>query len=159
MSRPLEALIGGWQVNGITTLQSGNPLQITASNVSGLGNPIEYANYDGMNPALSGDIHNRLTRSFNTAAFSQPAAYTLGTAPAYISRLLSPRLITTDFSAFKEFHPYREMAVQLRGEAFNAFNHVQFGSPNTSVNSTSFGQITSQANSPRQLQFGAKLLF
>jgi hypothetical protein len=159
MSRPLDMLIGGWQLNGITTLQSGNPLQVTASNVSGLGNPTEYANYDGSNPTLSGDIHNRLTRYFNTTAFSQPAAYTLGNAPAYLSRLLSPPLVTTDFSVFKEFHPYREMSLQLRGEAFNAFNHVQFGSPNTSVNSTSFGQITSQANSPRQLQFGAKLLF
>jgi hypothetical protein len=120
---------------------------------------MEYANYDGTNPTLPGDIHNRLARYFNTAAFSQPAAYTLGNASAYISRLLSPRLVTTDFSVFKEFHPYREMSLQLRGEAFNAFNHVQFGPPNTSVNSTSFGQITSQANSPRQLQFGAKLLF
>jgi hypothetical protein len=159
MPRSLDAVIGGWQVNGISTFQSGNPLQITASNVSGLGNPTEYANYDGTNPSLSGDIHNRLAKYFNTAAFSQPAAFTLGNSPAYVSRLLSPRLVTTDFSLFKEFHPYRETSLQLRAEAFNAFNHVQFGNPNTSVNSTSFGQITSQANSPRQLQFGAKLLF
>jgi hypothetical protein len=49
--------------------------------------------------------------------------------------------------------------VQFRTELFNAFNHVQFGSPDTGVTDTAFGQITSQANSPRQLQFGLKLLF
>lgn len=159
MSRGLDLLVGGWQLNGITTIQSGNPLQISASNVSGLGNPTEYANYDGSDPALSGDIHKRLSRYFKTSAFSQPAAFTLGNAPAYLSRLLSPGLDSTDFSIFKEFHAYREATLQFRAEAFNAFNHVQFGSPNTSVSSSSFGQITSQANSPRQLQFGAKLLF
>ena len=159
MPRALDAAIGGWQVNGITTVQSGNPLQVTASNVAGISTQIEYANYNGQNPTLSGDIHQRLNRYFDTSTYSQPAAFTLGNGPAYNSRLLSPRLVTTDFSLFKEFHPFRETAIQLRGEAFNAFNHVQFGSPNTSVNSTSFGRITTQANGPRQLQFGAKLLF
>jgi hypothetical protein len=41
----------------------------------------------------------------------------------------------------------------------NAFNTPRFGSPTTSVTSTIFGQIASQANSPRQLQFGLKLLW
>ena len=44
-------------------------------------------------------------------------------------------------------------------QAFNALNRVQFGSPNTSVTSSSFGVVTSQANTPRQLQFGVKLLW
>ncbi|WP_263408567.1 TonB-dependent receptor [Terriglobus tenax] len=159
MNRAVDALIGGWQINGITTLQSGTPLQVTASNTSGLGNPTLYANWNGSNPTLDGDIHNRLTRYFDTTAFTQPVAFSLGNAPAYISQLRSPRLVTTDFSLFKAFHLRETMQLQLRGEAFNVFNHVQFGSPNTSVNSTAFGTITSQANTPRQLQFGAKLLF
>lgn len=159
ISRTMDMLVGGWQVNGITTIQSGGPLQISASNVSGLGNPKSYANWNGDNPTLSGDVHNRLTRYFNTAAFSQPAAFTLGNAPAYFSQLLAPGLNSTDFSLFKEFHPFERGSIQLRAESFNVFNHVQFGAPNTSVSSSSFGQITSQANSPRQMQFGAKLLF
>lgn len=60
MPRLLDAAIGGWQVNGITILASGNPVQITASNVSGLNTQVEYANYDGSNPALTSDIHTRL---------------------------------------------------------------------------------------------------
>lgn len=159
MSRAVDAILGNWQVNGITTIQAGNPLQITASNVSGLSNGVEYANWSGATPGLSGDIHHRLSHYFNTSAFSQPAKYTLGTAPAYLSNLLSPHLVSTDLSLFKELHPYRSASLQIRAEAFNVFNHVQFGSPNTSVASTSFGSITSQNNSPRQIQLGAKLLF
>lgn len=154
-----DLIAGGWQVNGITTIQSGNPMQITASNVAGISTQTEYANWDGTNPSLSGDIHKRLSKYFNTAAFSQPAKYTLGNAPSYIDKLLSPRLVTTDFSLFKDVHPFRETSLQLRAEAFNVFNHVQFGSPNQSVSSTSFGVITSQNNSPRQIQFGAKYSF
>jgi hypothetical protein len=51
------------------------------------------------------------------------------------------------------------MRIQARVEAFNVLNRVQFGSPNTSVTSSSFGVVTSQANTPRQLQFGVKVLW
>jgi hypothetical protein len=50
--------------------------------------------------------------------------------------------------------------VQFRAEAFNALNRVRFGSPNTNVNGgANFGRVTTQSNSPRQLQFGLKLIF
>ena len=155
----LNSLIAGWQINGITTIQSGNPLQISASNVSGLGTPTEFANWTGANPAGSGDIRNRLTKYFNTSVFSQPAAYTLGNAPPYLHQLLSPYLFSSDLSLFKEVRVFDLGTLQLRMETFNTFNFVQFGSPNTSVTSSSFGAITSQNNSPRQLQFGAKYNF
>ena len=51
------------------------------------------------------------------------------------------------------------MRIQARIEAFNVLNRVQFGGPNTSVTSSSFGVVTSQANTPRQLQFGVKVLW
>ncbi len=52
------------------------------------------------------------------------------------------------------------LRLQFRAEAFNAFNRVRFGSPNTNVNGgANFGRVTTQANDPRQLQFGLKLLF
>ena len=158
--------LGGWQVNGITTLQSGTPLSISASNVTGLSNPNaaasnlpEYANCNGQNAVLSGDIHNRLNQFFNTAAFSQPAPFTFGTCSAYLAGVHGPRVSSTDLSLFKDFFPHEHVRVQFRAEFFNAFNHVIFSNPNTSVTSTSFGTISSQANSPRQVQFGLKLLF
>jgi hypothetical protein len=52
--------LGGWQFNGITTLQSGAPLAISASNVSGLGNPTERANNNGHPATLSGDVPQRV---------------------------------------------------------------------------------------------------
>ena len=165
-ARAVNWALGGWQVNGITTLQSGTPLSISASNVTGLSNPNaaasnlpEYANCNGQNAVLSGDIHNRLNQFFNTADFSQPAPFTFGTCSAYIAGLHGPRVSSTDLSLFKEFVPREHIRVQFRAEFFNAFNHVIFSNPNTSVTSTSFGTISSQANSPRQVQFGLKLLF
>jgi len=154
-----DVMLGGWQINGITTLQGGNPLQISASNTSGLGNPVEYANWDGINASLHSDIHTRLNGYFNKTHFSQPAAYTLGSGPAYYDGLRGPGFDSTDLSLYKEFGAAERLNLQFRAEAFNVFNHVQFGNPDTGVTDTSFGTITAQANTPRQLQFGLKLLF
>jgi hypothetical protein len=51
------------------------------------------------------------------------------------------------------------MKMQFRAEALNAFNRVQFANPNTTVTSSSFGRVTAQANTPRQVQFGLKFLW
>ncbi len=158
-SGPVNWVLGGWQFNGITTLQSGGPLSISASNVSGLGNPVERANNNGHPAALSGDVHQRLNRYFDTSVFSQPAPFTLGNVSPYISNLRAPYVNNFDLSLFKEFFPREYLRIQFRAEFLNAFNRVQFSAPNTSVTSTSFGVISSQANSPRQIQFGLKLLF
>ena len=155
----VSAVLGGWQVNGITTVQSGTPLRITANNTSGLGNPTERANTNGNSPLLQGDVHDRLNRYFDTSVFSQPAAFTLGNTAAYYGDLRSHYQNNTDLSLFKQFTPREGLRIQFRAEAFNVFNRVQFGSPNTSVTSTSFGVITSQANTPRDIQFGLKVLF
>ena len=155
-----DTVIGGWQINGITTLQGGQPLKVSGSNTLSTFN-FQYllANTNFQNPSYSGAVKNRLTKYFNTADFSQPAAFTLGVGPAYNNHLRSPGLDSTDFSLFKEFHIVERLQAQFRAEAFNVFNHPQFSSPNTTVTSSSFGQITGQANSPRQVQFGLKLLF
>lgn len=160
MSRWEDLVVGGWQVNGITTIQGGTPLQIGASNsLSSFDFQTLYANTNFRNASLSGDIHKRLNAYFNTSDFSQPAPFTLGNGPAYYDNLRSPGLDSTDLAFFKEFKAVEKLNVQFRAEMFNAFNHVQFGSPDTGVTDSSFGQITSQANTPRQVQFGLKLLF
>ena len=64
-----------------------------------------------------------------------------------------------DLSLFKNFAVAGGVRAQFRIEALNAFNRVQFSGPNTSVTSTSFGVISGQANAPRQLQFGLKMLW
>ena len=154
----LDAVAGGWQINGIVTVQSGTPLTITASNTAGLFNPVTRANWNGQDPGLDGPAEERLQRWFDTAAFSQPAAFTFGNAGATFPLLRTHNVRNLDLSLFKHF-TFGNMRLQTRVEAFNALNRVQFGSPNTSVASTSFGVVTSQANTPRQLQFGVKLLW
>ena len=64
-----------------------------------------------------------------------------------------------DFSVVKFFPIHESINLQFRSEFFNLFNRVQFGMPNTSVGSGSFGRIFSSYNIPRVIQFGLKLSF
>jgi Carboxypeptidase regulatory-like domain/TonB dependent receptor-like, beta-barrel len=154
----LDAIIGGWQFNGITTFQSGTPLTITANNTAGLFNPLTRPNTNGKDPRLSGKVDERLNKYFDTTVYSQPAAFTFGNVGPTVN-IRNDGVKNFDLSLFKQFAPIERMRIQFRVEALNAFNTPRFGSPTTSVTSTTFGQITSQANSPRQLQFGLKLLW
>jgi len=154
----LDAIIGGWQFNGITTFQSGTPLTITANNTAGLFNPLTRPNTNGKDPNLSGKVDERLNKYFDTSVYSQPAAFTFGNVGPTVN-IRNDGVRSFDLSLFKQFAPTERMRVQFRVEALNAFNTPRFGSPTTSVTSTTFGQITSQANSPRQMQFGLKILW
>ena len=159
VSTLVNALIGGWQFNGITTLQSGTPLSITANNTAGIFGARTQPNNNGNDPRLSGPVEDRLNRYFDTSVYSQPAAFTFGNEPVFSPILRSPPLRNFDLSLFKNFDIRPGMRVQVRVEALNAFDTVQFSGPNTSVTSASFGVITGQANAPRQMQFGLKLLW
>ncbi|MBS1829144.1 MAG: TonB-dependent receptor [Acidobacteria bacterium] len=158
-SRVPNWVFGGWQLNGFTTLQSGTPLSISANNVAGIFNSRGLANNNGQSAKLTGDVHDRLTRYFDTSVFSQPAAFTFGNTQPSSPDLRSPSVRNWDLSVFKDFAVREAWRLQFRAEAFNAFNTVRFGSPNTSVTSNQFGQVTTQSNSPRQLQFALKLIF
>jgi hypothetical protein len=155
----LDAVLGGWQINGIVTIQSGTPLTVSASNTAGLFNPVTRANWNGQDSRLDTSREDRLQRWFDTSVFSQPAAFTFGNAGATFPRLRTDAVRNVDLSLFKHFDMPGRIRLQARIEAFNALNYVQFGSPNTSVTSSSFGVVTSQANTPRQLQFGLKAIW
>jgi hypothetical protein len=155
----IDAIVGGWQVNGIVTIQSGTPLTITASNTAGLFNPVTRPNWNGVDPSLDTPRDERLQRWFNTSVFSQPAPFTFGNVGTTFPLLRTDSVRNLDLSIFKQFALANRVRLQARIEAFNALNYVQFGSPNVSVTSSSFGVVTSQANTPRQLQFGVKALW
>jgi hypothetical protein len=155
----LGQVIGGWQVNGNTTFQSGPPLQITGGNNSGTSAGTQRPNWNGQNPTLGGSIDSRILRYFDTSDFSFNDPYTFGSAPRLMPNLRGPGLANLDLSLFKNMQIREKIRLQFRAEAFNAFNHVQFGVPNTNINSNSFGVITSQQNSPRNLQLALRLLF
>jgi hypothetical protein len=92
--------------------------------------------------------------------FVQPPPFEFGNAQRYLSDVRSPGTLNWDMLAARGI-PIREpFSLDFRMEFFNAFNHVQFAAPNTSVSSSSFGQIfLSQANTPRELQAGLRLSF
>ncbi|MDX2178464.1 MAG: TonB-dependent receptor [Bryobacteraceae bacterium] len=160
MSRWADLLVGGWQVNGILTMQSGGLLGIGASNTSGLFNEAARANNNGRSAKLDIDAHDRLDRWFDTSVFSQPAPFTLGNVGTLVPDLRAHHVNNLDFSLFKQFQITERARLQFRAESFNFANRVQFAGPNTSVTAgTAFGRVTSQANAPRQIQFGLKLLF
>ncbi len=160
MSRLADALVGGWQINGIWTAQSGSNLGIGANNTAGIFNQSMRPNNNGTSAAQSGRAHDRLDRWFDTSVFSQPAPFTFGNLSPLISDLRNHHTNNLDFSVFKQFQILEKLKLQFRTEAFNAFNRVRFGSPNTSVTAgANFGRVTTQANNPRQMQFGLKLIW
>lgn len=159
-NRAVDSLIGEWQVNGIYTYQTGFPLSVTSANTcTNCGVNTIRPNNNGQSAALSGAVSQRLKEYFNTAVFSQPAPFTFGNAPRTLPDVRAPSSHNIDFSLFKMFKPVERLTVEFRAEAYNLLNQVVFGMPNLSTNSNQFGVISGQANSPRTVQFGLKLLF
>ncbi|MBM3763678.1 MAG: hypothetical protein FJW36_26035 [Acidobacteria bacterium] len=160
MARVTDLLLGGWQVNGILTLQSGSLLGIGAANTIGLFTEAARANTNGTSANIGGDARNRLDRWFDTSTFSQPAPFTFGNMGPLVPDLRGHHTNNLDFSVFKQFALAEKLRLQFRAESFNFANRVQFAGPNTNVNGgAAFGRVTAQGNSPRQIQFGLKLLF
>lgn len=144
----LNMVIGGWKYDGIITLQGGQPISISRPSV----NNGQSAHLDS--PSLA--------QWFNTSVFSTAPAYTFGNVGPRLADVRTDGVSNVDFVLLKDFtvtggeHPVR---AQFRGEFFNAFNTPQFGAPNGSITSSAFGTISSQANNPRDVQFGLKLMF
>jgi len=159
-----DLVIGGWNVNGIGSVQSGFPLNLTQTG----GQPFAGSRptyVPGANALTTGSTHTRLggvgqTQAyFNTAAFRLSRSFELGNVPRSAAALRGPLTFQDDLSAVKDFSIHESLGLQFRLEAFNVLNRVQFGLPNTTFNSASFGQISSQANLPRNVQGALKLYF
>jgi hypothetical protein len=158
-SRPVDALLGGWQLNGITTQQNGFPLSVSTQNTSDSGSDVLRPNLTGVSPVVKGAVKSKLNDYLNSAAFSQPAPFTFGNAPRTLSNVRGPGTHDIDFSLFKNFQATARVKVEFRAEAFNLLNQVVFGSPNLTLSSGQFGVITSQNNTPRQIQLALKAVF
>ena len=153
-----NAVAGNWQVNGIATLNSGTPLQMaTTGNTSNSFGGGQRPDSTGKNAALDNPT---LDRWFDTTAFTLPAQFTFGNVGRMHPSLRSDFVELFDLSVFKRFNIKGErVALELRGEFFNALNHPVFGAPNTTVGNAQFGRVTGTANGPRQTQFALKLLW
>ena len=148
------ALISGWQLGGIWTAQSGQPLTVTL--------PFDNPNVgEGAKlPDRVGDPNTgpgTVEKFFNTDAFAVPAPYTFGNAG--IGTVTGPGINSVDLSLVKNMTITDRVRLQFRVEAFNAFNHLIMGDPVTEFGNPLFGQVTSTRLDNREMQFALRLEF
>jgi hypothetical protein len=168
----IDAFVGGWQVQGIYQWQSGRPIDLGDRNVFFSGDPSR------LRAEITGDTVNG---TFDTSGFyfTDAAVQTNGvidpakqradqrirlannirTFPSRLPGFRRQPLNLWDLSLIKNFSIKERVKIQLRGEFLNAFNHPQFGDPNTDPTSSDFGKVTSQSNLPRNVQLGLKVVF
>ena len=125
------------------------------------GSPSGYVrpNSNGHYAGLSGSPESRLTHYFTTSDFSQPAPFTFGNVGRNVGNLRGPGLENLDFAVYKDLGITERFHLQIRGEAFNLTNTPEFANPDTNLQDPTFGAITSQFNSPRQVQVSLRLSF
>ncbi len=167
LNRVADFFIGGWQANGIYRWDDGLPITLGYNEPGGNAIPT----FGNQRPNLTAPLQvcgtGNLTQYFcNPQVVTVPLRFVDGTAPRTLPNARTPGTDNLTASLFKSFPlGFREGArVEFRLEAFNALNRVQFAGPNTTLQPTgaltgNFGQITSQANLPRQVQLGLKLYF
>ena len=146
-SKPADTILGGWQLSGIVRTQSGFPVS-----VGRVVNNGQSAKLD--NPTID--------RWFNTGVFSNVPAFTYGNTGPFLPDVRTDGLRNVDAVMSKSFAVSikdHKVTTQFRAEFYNLFNHPQFAAPNGSVSAQSFGQVTSIANAPRDIQFGLKIGF
>jgi hypothetical protein len=155
-----HAVTKDWRLSVIYQAQSGFPFTVsvfgdTANAGTLLGeNPIR-ANYTGQ--PVFGSGTRTADRWFNTAAFATPAAFTFGNAGR--NTVYGPGRQTLDLAIQREFAVTETIKVQIRGEAFNALNHSNLGTPNRFVNTPQFGTITEASTPGREIQLGLRISF
>lgn len=180
----VDKVVSGWGVDGVSTFQKGFPLKI---NWAGPSTPLEALNLgisnirpDAVQGCSKGSpasgVGGKIDQWFNVACFGAPPAYGYGTEARVDSSLRSSGINNWDIALFKttNFGPDNKLGIQFRTEFFNTFNRVQFGFPGTGYNGNNspivpfamtqpanngFGQVTSQLNNPRLIQFALKFLF
>lgn len=157
-----RSFLGGWVLSGVTTAQSGFPVNVTYStDTLGLGGGTTNR------PNLAGKAGGPKTRAewFNTAAYSAPVAPWNGGAnsgfgSAGKDAVVGPGLFNWNLSLFKSFGlgSHEGTRLEFRVETFNTFNHTEFQNLDTGFTDGNFGQVTSTYD-PRVLQFGGKFMF
>jgi hypothetical protein len=121
----LEKIVGGWQCSGILNLSTGQPLVVRGAQ----NNAADRPNSDGRSANLSSDERTRY-RWFDTSAFPAPPLYTFGNLGRVLPDVRAPGIFNLDVSLQKFFRIGEHVRLQLRGEAFNVTNKVNWAGPN-----------------------------
>jgi len=157
----LNAIVGGWQLGTILTLQDGFPLTATCgSGAVQNGGDACLADATGINPNLPrGQQDPR--RFFNTDAFVNrlPGGAPFRYGNTGRGNIIGPGILDWDFSMSKNIHFTERHRLEFRAEFFNIPNHPLFGIPGTSPGTSNYGLISGTGIDSRQLQFGLKYMF
>ena len=160
---PAAAIFGGFQLNTILAIRSGetiNPTNGINADTANTGTTDEQRiNLIG-NPSLGAP--HKLTEWFNASAFAFPANGTYGTAG--INSLRGPKYVNDDLSLFRDIPLHERFQLELRFEAFDVLNHPNLGNPNAAFGQGTFNTITSTVpvsgpGANREAQVGAKVIF
>ncbi|MDP8982329.1 MAG: TonB-dependent receptor [Acidobacteriota bacterium] len=174
-------VLGGWGISGIQTFQTGLPFNITEGTdrclcAAGNNRP-DYVGgnvvfYDPRSntavPGLGNAYFNGTGGGTSTAA-TNPFFHRVGSGLSFAlgagrygnfgrNVFHGPGILNSDFSAFKRFTLYEAHTLEFRAEAFNLFNHTQFGNPNGAINSVNFGKVTTTVD-PRIIQLSLRYRF
>lgn len=158
----LNAIAGGWRLGAIQSYLRGFPLSISRNNplvnFNGTTRPT-ISSYDGWQPAWkNGDFDPAVDRRLDRSVFPvQPVNF--GNATRFNPRLREFPTLNENLSIGKVFSIREKIRLDFRAEAFNMFNRVRFGNGGTSLDGTTFGVVTDQSNTQRQLQMALKLYF
>jgi hypothetical protein len=149
-----RAILGGWQVSGVSAYQTGLPftpiLSFDPTNTGTTARP-------NVVPGVAFYPSPSRTSWFNSAAFVAPAAYTYGNAGRNILR--GPNTFNTDVGLLRSATFKEKYNLQFSAQAFNVFNTPQFGLPNNTIGVSTTGVITTVVTPERQLQLGLHLQF
>jgi hypothetical protein len=154
MSRPMDFLLGGWQLSGVMQRQSGQPIDWGQMIITG----------DSTKIVLPSDQRNT-DRWFNTSVFATGSAASaltpasnIRTFPLRFSNIRFDSQRRWDFSLNKSFKMTETARIRFRADVFNALNEPVLRGPSTSATSGAFGTITAQ-EPPRSFQFSLQLNF
>ena len=151
-------LLRHWSLSGTVTLQDGTPITpfYFALDIANSGTPNRPNIVAGQNIALPRDVRST-GEFFNTAAFSTPAPYTYGDAGRDI--IMGPGNNIFDFALNRRFQVYEGHTIQFRAEAFNAFNHPNWGIPGGNPDFGPFFGRLFTSGDPRRIQFALRYDF
>lgn len=166
MRGPEEAVLGGWSTNFIVTAEDGQPFTVGCAPATSAGSGCNADLVPGANPYAGSSVAHFI----NIAAFANPPAVTTVGQTKYAplgskaSQVTGPPYRFLDLSLFKQFGLPHKTKAEFRAEFFNLTNTPNFGLPssNSLTNATSFGQITSDRdspNDPREIQFALKIYY
>ncbi len=171
-NRVMDEVIGGWKLSSAIVAYSGFPETITGPNnnsqsisgvfrvnqyrtlrVAGRSNENWFGTDPSATPCTTAGVDN------GVCAFGVPAPNAFGTE--HNGAVRGPGYFNTDMSAFKDFHITEKHMIGFRFDAFNAFNIVSYGNPDSNINDSSFGNVSRQGtrSQERHLQFSAKYTF